>query len=1717
MQPASTSTSDQIPRSPHAAQIQAIETLLPAIQEHFDQLRGLLETMGRGDVTVEALDTLRQGWQQLRDTFYFAGLRGPAYSAGQALVALTACAHPDAYADNLGDALAGLLVALSAYLALRARGEPECPALLVFPINALRLATHRPTVCAAEVFALTGGADLIIQTGPDTTETNRAVIRSLAQRYRSGVMHATVSALRDDDWAQPLKGLVRVAEKLQHAASTPAVARSWWILGGLLMALAEGSVSRSEVRPIVLRIERMLGGLADTGETAEMQDTHRHVAAQALYLLARSPSLVADEAKAVTQTYDLSAWIVSPEEQERLRLALGDASSEAIEGVTRTIREDLQMVKESLDVLSRSAHPPAEELKVLAGITSDLCGTLAILDRPDLMHEMALASTRLERWMERERVPEAEWSELAQSVLRVEATLAGLSESSPQPDGTVDALLRQAVIHEALVDLRRVMGHLEANDPLVAHETVTGDLAGIGAALAMAGMSQMAAHFNQLAGVLGDWRRGSSSLDEALAAALESLMLALEQAEESTLGDPAAQQRAGMMVKRFVEALTPAPRAQQVASSAGADAASAHTGTLDLSAIFVEEAEEIMARIEPALAAWQQDRIDRAALADLRRAFHTLKGSGRMAGAEAIGELAWGIERVLNQVIEREDPVDDEVVMTVVEGTAHLTAHLPELQRPLSGEAQSCLDRLAMMPSRQDAAEGQSPPGTEDVSATSESVAMPVLAAESDSGQHSKIDAEVRTSPTIMADGALPEPSIDGVDGVQDEDATDLWTLFEHEAMAYLSRIQSYLQQAGENAALPLDSDVLRAFHTLKGTARTVGLDALAQWADEIDGWAKAAQRADKPLMQGQIAILGEATEACRQAVRTAIDPSIEVAWLQRLRRDRERLEQQMSVEPADPEIRALFLEESAELLAHIDDLFGVDPKADRAIPVDALMGALHTFKGGARMAGALLLGDLAHAIESYLARLRPVEEEMPREAHALLRQAVDALQGQLDQWAEGLPVELPRDLLEKLGVASEIISTTGTQRSVDERSDQDGGSLDVSGRHAADEPGGPQPVVAEDAASVSESGGRFDAASSTLPDWWDAPLPGETEDAPIVSEQLRVSSQTLDRLLGLMGELLVANGRAEQPIRELAGYIREIARTIDRLHRQLRELEIEAESRIVFRPEDGKEAASKADFDPLELDRYSRLQHLSRGLGESMTDLVSLHELVNGAQQAAESALQHQHRLAGGIQQNLLHTRMVAFDFHSARLRRVVRQSAEALGKSAVLEIRGGETELDRQVLDRMVAPLEHLLRNALAHGIEPEEERQRLGKPVPGRIQLGVHREGSQILLEIADDGYGLNTRAILSRARARGLVEPDETLTDTQIHHLILAPGLSTATEVSQIAGRGVGMDVVNSQIKACGGRLEITSQMGLGSRFRIWLPYTLAVSDCLLVQVGDESYAVPMSGIQGIIRMDPAQVAEWQAGQIDRLSHLDAEYQLMTLAQLLGRHQSSREQLSGERAALLVNVAGRHWALVADGLVGTQELVVRPVGTRLATVPGITGAAILSDGLVVLILDPQSLIGNRHRTAAAEIPEGSPQMPQSAGRALQVMVVDDSITMRRVTARLLAREGMIATTARDGIDALQKMHEQAPDLILLDVEMPRMDGFELLTNLKADDALQAIPVVMITSRIGEKHRDRALALGAADYLGKPYQEAELLATIARHAAPVALAVSEEGAEG
>lgn len=1729
MQPSPLSLNLQSASRGHSGDAQMLHALLPGIQDSIDRLRQHTEEMG-WELTQETLEMVCQEWRNLRETLEFSGLSVASYAVSQAVAALDACHHPAAYTETLGDALASLLIVLPAYIELLAHGEPDCPNLLLFPINALRLAASRGAIGAAEIFAATGGDALIEMAGPDPVLQDPAILRALAQRYRPGVMHAILLVLRETDDARVLASLSRVAEKLERAATTAAVARSWWILRGLLVALADHAVSQAEVRPVLLRLERLLGGLAAVGETPEQCQWHRQTAAQALYALGRAPELTGLP-RELAQAYDLAQRVITLEQQERLQHALGDAGSHALAGVAASIRDELQVVKESLDVISRTPQPAADELKVLVGVTQAICATLAILDRPDLTAQMDRAATRLAAWATAGQVVETEWPEVAQSVLTVEVALASLSgRPVPTDRGSIEPELQLPVVHEVLVDLRQCIEALERADSS-GKAAAAERLDQMAAALEVAGLGEAGRCFNQLAQSLPRITDGQP-IAEAMANALESLALYLENWGDQPFADSASLAAAVEQTEQ-VMGLLPAATGPIVAGQDPISAPLDDAADLDLSAIFSEEAEEIMAQVGSAQSRWQIDAQDREALVTLRRGFHTLKGSGRMAGAVAIGELAWGVERLLNALLEGTRRADQDTVAWVAQTIEQIAVHLQDLQQPLSAAGQHCIDQLAAL-ANGEAVGMPAAPAAEGSTSLNEGVAaaldvspltplpsdllaadsrlIPVVEPEQTESADAEVDATSLASSKSQLDSAESAPLTPDAKLIEGALLDDL---FQQEASGYLDQVQSYLEQAGAGASLTLDPNVLRVFHTLKGTAHTVNRESLADRVSELDRWAKAVLSLGKPLSASQIDLLTEGVAACRLALPAHVNNDVNMAWLQRLTADREQLEHRAHTESGngiDPEIRAIFLEEAVDLLAHVDALFSED--AQEMLPIDTLMGDLHTFKGSARMAGALPLGDLAHAIETFLGRMAMGDAGDEPEARSLLRHALDTLQGQLDQWAEGLPAAVPPGLLQRLGCEPE--SANATLGSVD-----------------GDQPFNPVSVVQDDATQIEtlhEELGlvRLERRDKAIPqpdvdanpslgyvappDWWSQPLPGEREEAVAGSEQIRVPAPTLDHMLGVIGELIVVNGRIEQPVRELASYAREIARTIDRLRRQLRELELEAESRIVFQHADRAGESAGGDFDPLEFDRYSRLQQLSRALGESVTDLVSLQELVSGQQQTSEAALQIQRRLAGELQGDLLRTRMIPFEFHGARLRRIVRQTAEALGKQATLEITGGETELDRQVLDRMVAPLEHLLRNALAHGIEPSAERLRLGKPAQGQVNLRVSREGSQVLLEIADDGRGLDATAILARARARGLVGPDEQLSETQVFHLILAPGLSTAEQVSQIAGRGVGMDVVHNQIKACGGRLEIFSRQDQGSTFRIWLPYTLAVSDCLLLKVGPERYAVPMSGIQGVMRLYADQLAQWQEGRLTHLNHLDVDYRLVGLASLLGMPESGEAKLEGEHPVLLVNVAGLHWALVAGSLLGTQEVVVRPVGSRVAAVPGISGATLLIDGGVVLILDLQSLVDTRGRLGPEGLSQGDQGTAVAGARVLRVMVVDDSITVRRVTARLLEQHAMTAMTARDGVEALQKIQEQLPDLILLDVEMPRMDGFELLANLKSNAALQVIPVVMITSRTGDKHRNRALDLGAAAYLGKPYQEAELLETIGQLTQPPRIGLTD-----
>jgi len=597
--------------------------------------------------------------------------------------------------------------------------------------------------------------------------------------------------------------------------------------------------------------------------------------------------------------------------------------------------------------------------------------------------------------------------------------------------------------------------------------------------------------------------------------------------------------------------------------------------------------------------------------------------------------------------------------------------------------------------------------------------------------------------------------------------------------------------------------------------------------------------------------------------------------------------------------------------------------------------------------------------------------------------------------------------------------------------------------------------------------------------------------------EMARVDAELLDQLLNISGEASIARARLEQQLGSFDFNLGELSRTVTRLKEQLRSLEIETEAQILHKHED--EGAHRSEFDPLELDRYSSIQQYSRALAETANDVASIQQLLENLAKDTQNLLQQQARTITELQNGLMRTRMVPFQRHVQRLARIVRQAAADTSKRAELTVEGASGELDRQVLERMLPPFEHMLRNAVVHGIEKPEERIKRGKPDTGRIVLELHREGAEVMVRLTDDGGGMNLKAIRDKAEALGLISAGQTLSDEEAMQLILEPGFSTAGAITQQAGRGVGMDVVATEIKRLGGALHMETKAGEGTVFTIRLPLTLAISHALVVRTGEEYYALPLPTVEGVLRLSKTEVAAHLGRDAGAFDYAGQKYRFQHLATFVGLTPS---ELPGQDVTIPVVLvrAGEHsTGIVADELVGSREIVVKSVGPQISSIRGISGATILGDGRIVIILDIGALVRAEWRTRA-QAPAPAPASKDRGDRRIFAMVVDDSITVRRVTQRLLERNGMRVLTARDGMDAVALLQDNVPDVILLDIEMPRMDGYEVAAHVRNDPRLKEVPIIMVTSRVGEKHRARAIELGVDDYLGKPYQEAQLLDAIA-----------------
>jgi chemosensory pili system protein ChpA (sensor histidine kinase/response regulator) len=1329
--------------------------------------------------------------------------------------------------------------------------------------------------------------------------------------------------------------------------------------------------------------------------------------------------------------------------------------------VAREIKSNLAQIEQVLDAFFRDADKRAE-LNGLDTPLRQVIGALSMMRHDGAVTVLRQCAKDIERFSGSEYVPqEPDFEGVAEQLslvgFFVDAMQTGAGDFdrfvSQMKAGTAGAAAEEeaATVEQELEQQKR-----EAHALLVALKEQPGD----------AGLRQEVRQ--NLAALQKD---ADLVADKQLGQQTKHVLSAL-----AAGGDAAQQIDAAMATLKPQMPEAPPPSAETIQLAQ----ATAEEVDAELLGIFLEEADEVLASIDANLQRLREQPHDVDLLTVIRRSAHTLKGSGRMVGLKDLGDTAWSIEQVLNFWLQQEQEVTPDLLDLI--GQAH-TVFSAWIEHLKTGQGQ--IPDAGGMVDLADALRGGSE--TPLLSPLASVAAKPATERGETTAAELAIDAGVVAAAPIAALPAepiqLPRAGL--------SIAPDLAEIFREEAAAHLATLEREFTRLQTDPAAPTTHEMYRAAHTLAGIAGTVGIPAINCLSHALE---RALVRRNQAAQRDSL----EAFETVRQAIAALAlmladvarehepeefpalldelgtlypEPLVDQQAVPVQADDREETapaEQAAAIggtEPAaseaaavdvpqlqdelDEQLLPLFLEEALDLNQNIAaQLHAWRNNPADTEPVRRLARLFHTLKGSARMAGAMNLGELTHAIET---RMQEAQE------------------------AGRAPLELIDDIDNAFDVIVQIVERLQRGETSDapvEISDQ--AALEL----AAEAPAPVTPV--DQGAGQPEHEGETDAAAQRA--------------------TLRVRADLIDRLVNEAGELSIARSRIEGEMRGIKGSLLDLTENVIRLRRQLRDIEIQAELQMQSRT--AQTGEQHADFDPLEFDRFTRFQELTRMMAESVNDVATVQQNLLKNLDDANAAIIAQARLNREVQQELMSVRMVPFGSISDRLYRIVRQASKEIGKRANLEISGAQLELDRTVLDKMLAPLEHMLRNAVAHGLEDAPVRLSKGKPEIGEISLKLTQEGNEIILSFADDGAGLDLDRLRERGLLAGLLSEDEAADPERVVELIFAPGLSTASEVSRLSGRGIGMDVLKSEVTSLGGRIEVVSSRGQGTTFRLYLPLTLAVTKALLVRSGNREYAIPSAMIEqvldlkekGLSRIREAREAVWTG------NHYPFHY----LPHLLGETQALPEKHT-QYWALLLRSGTRKIALQVDELLGNQEIVVKNIGPQLARVIGIDGATVLGNGQVLLILNPIAL-ASRDRLAPAVSPVPTVRQPLATdsvtGTVPTVMIVDDSLTVRKITTRLLAREGYQVMTAKDGVDALEQLVAVVPDVMLVDIEMPRMDGFELTRNIRADKRLGTVPIIMITSRTADKHRQYALELGVNHYLGKPYQEDELLRLVSGH---------------
>lgn len=1095
----------------------------------------------------------------------------------------------------------------------------------------------------------------------------------------------------------------------------------------------------------------------------------------------------------------------------------------------------------------------------------------------------------------------------------------------------------------------------------------------------------------------------------------------------------------------------------------------AQTGDSELLAVFLEESDDVLSSIAEKLSVCHTNPADLEALTAIRRGFHTLKGSGRMVKLYDLSEAAWRIEQVLNRWLSERNPATRELLELLECGRNKISIWCDSLKK--TGVAE--IDPTELF----------------------ELAKQLMYASGSEKGGVDEIETEVRrNAPTEQAEPLpLATEAQASITVGNIKIPYDLFFVFTNEAGKHAETLNHELSNLIENPTAAIKHEFMLAAHTLSSISRTLGLTYIADIGVILEQYlTQLLRKSSRPnesalaLVKETISILDSMVSSVRNQQQPS-DKDIETgkylssnlsALLEKLQAEEIEVidthyEQELAdktilteqpvfassnllevpisdQDKLDLELIEVFVEEANELLPEIGrNLRLWRAKFEDYSAREGLLRALHTLKGSARIAGAMALGELLHQMENTV-------EQASRENLSVT--LFDRLEVEFDVINDHIE-QLQRLHTTEAQLAPSIVSVSGGAESA---------------AHSAIQ------SVNEHAIEVPQ-------------------LESIDAELTIPKTILRVDSALVDRLVNESGEASIVRSRVDAELYNFKQSLQDLDESTERMRGQLREIEIMAETRI---PSGAALISdSRSAFDPLEFDQFTRFHELTRLMAESLDDIVTVHKNLREIHRVTLDAVGLQARLNSQIQHELIHLRTVPFNHYSEHFYRVVRQVSRDVGKRVNLTIRGDEIEIDRSVLDKINSPLEHLLRNAIVHGIESTDKRLQLGKPEEGQITIDLSRDGNEIILVLHDDGAGLDFASIREKAKQLGILGSEDNITDEQVKSVLFTHGFTTLQAVNEVAGRGVGLDIVKNEITDLGGQIEVTSMLNQGTSFTLRLPITLALTQAVLVKVGEHTYAIPSSQVVHILELNSEGLtAAYQQQSIDFQGHC---YSLAYLPSLLNITNQSPE-IKRHNRLLLLQSGDLFLAIHVDILIGNCEIVVKSSGLQLSQVPGVEGATILGDGSIVLIVNLIKIFQRKGEQASMlELPvEHFDLNKQTEKLKLPiVMVVDDSLTVRKVTSRLLEREGYEVIIAKDGVGALQILREILPSIMLVDIEMPHMDGFELIRTVRNNAEMSEIPIIIISSRTAEKHQKLAAELGVQVFLGKPYQEEELLEHIVR----------------